>query len=167
MFMSCEPLSCIVKSVNVGVTVLVALLTFIFGLFEYKRQGSQKRANFFILMRERMYKNKVFIKICDLLDKEDASFDGIDYWNKRDFLGFFEELALMVNSNIIKKDVAHYMFGYYVIRCWQNDKFWTGTGIDRQSFYWGLFKKFAMDMKEIEDNKLRPRKMFKKSDYRF
>lgn len=69
---------------------------------------------------------------------------------KRNFLGFFEEIALLSNSGLIRKEVAHYMFGYYAIRCWQSKNFWYN--MERDSPYWFLFRKFAIDMQEIEKN---------------
>ena len=66
----------------------------------------------------------------------------------RSFLRYFEEIALMVNSGLLRKDVAHYMFGYYAIRCWESDYFWTH--LNRQGPYWALFREFAGEMARME-----------------
>jgi hypothetical protein len=46
-----------------------------------------------------------------------------------------------LNLGIIRREVAHYMFGYYAIRCWDSDASWHG--VNRNSPYWSLFKNFA------------------------
>jgi hypothetical protein len=74
------------KSLAVIIGGSVALVTFLLSFCEYKRQGAQKKAEY--------------------------------------FLGFFEEVALMMNSGLIRKEVAHYMFGYYAIHCWDSKNFW-------------------------------------------
>ena len=58
-------------------------------------------------------------------------------------------MALVVNSGLIKPEVAHYMFGYHIVRCWKSDAFWAG--VNRQSPYWSLFRDFADQMSRIED----------------
>ena len=142
----------------IGVTI--ALFTFLKGIIEYVKQGSQKRAEHFNYMRKKFKENEIFNNICTLLDTNDKELISIKYAYKRDFLGFFEEVALMMNSKIIKKDVVHYMFGYYAIRCWKSDSFWKG--INRESIYWNLFKEFAITMSKVE-----VKYKFKNSNYRF
>jgi hypothetical protein len=69
---------------------------------------------------------------------------------KRDLLGFFEEIALMMNSGLIRNEVAHYMFGYYAIKCWESKYFWST--VYRESIYWSLFRDFVEQMKQIEQS---------------
>lgn len=54
----------------------------------------------------------------------------------------------MMNSGLVRKDVAHYMFGYYAIRCWESEHFWSE--VNRKSIYWALFRDFVEKMKAIE-----------------
>jgi hypothetical protein len=74
----------------------------------------------------------------------------MEFKEKRDFLGFFEEVAIMVNSGLIRKEVAHYMFGYYVIDCWKSKSFWKG--IQRDTNFMALFNDFAVRMNSIEES---------------
>ena len=46
--------------------------------------------------------------------------------DRRNFVGFLEEVAVMVNSGLIKKEVAHYMFGCYVLLTDRCDELWDG-----------------------------------------
>lgn len=73
----------------------------------------------------------------------------IPFSDKRDFLGLFEEVAIMMNSGLIKKEIAHYMFGYYAIRCWEGKNFWHS--VNKTSLYWQVFIDFVTEMKDIEN----------------
>jgi hypothetical protein len=140
--------------------VVIALSTLIKSAFEYTKQGAQKRAEQFENLRIRFKDDPMFRRICDLLEHDDPKLEAIAFKEKRDFLGFFEEVALMVNSGLMKPSVAHYMFGYYAIKCWQSDNFWNG--VNRNSPYWWLFRDFAQRMSETE-KKFR----FVRRNYRF
>jgi hypothetical protein len=130
----------------IGVALGVA--TLIKGVIEYIHQGSQKRAEQFIRMRDRLNQDASFKTICNLLDHDDPQLASIPFKDRRDFLGLFEEVALMLNSGIIRPAVAHYMFGYYAIQCNRSRHFWVE--INRQSFYWALFNDFVARM-ELEE----------------
>jgi hypothetical protein len=99
-------------------------------------------------MRYRLKDSAVFQEICALLEADDQKLDEVPFKDKRDLLGFFEEVALMMNSGLIRKNVAHYMFGYYAIRCWESEHFWSN--VNRESIYWALFRDFATTMKTME-----------------
>jgi hypothetical protein len=149
---------------------LVALLTLAKGLFEYMRQGAQKEADRFIEMRERFKGNQTFSDICLKLEGHDKELEDTPYADKRDFLGFFQELALLVNSGFMPKEIAHYMFAYYARLCWHSDGFWDG--INKYSPHWALFRDFAKEMDEMEEEFLsaaqkHPQKKLERSKYRF
>ncbi|MDR2595509.1 MAG: hypothetical protein LBC87_12125 [Fibromonadaceae bacterium] len=137
--------------------VIIALLTFLRGIYEYGKQGCQKRAELFNTMRIKFKEKYIFKKIGDLLDTDDEELKDIPFADKRDFLGFFEEIALMMNSGLISKEVANYMFGYYAIKCWKSNNFWIGIEgsspyrIDRNSPYWRLFVEFTITMNKMKD----------------
>ena len=54
----------------------------------------------------------------------------------------------MHNSGLLRTSVAHYMFGYYAIRCYQSKNFWND--VNRDSYYWAIFVNFARKMEAIE-----------------
>jgi hypothetical protein len=56
--------------------------------------------------------------------------------------------TLLMNSGLIRKSVAHYMFGYYALRCWESEYFWLD--VNRNSPYWAAFRTFVEQMKRIE-----------------
>ena len=138
------------KDAAAALGALVALLTLIKGVYEYAKQGAQKRAAQFVEMRRRFKENDTFKEIASFIEDNDPKLSSMPFKDKREYLGFFEEVALMVNSGLIKPEVAHYMFGYYAIRCWENDAF-CGD-VNRDSLYWSLFKEFVAKMKSIENS---------------
>ena len=126
----------------------VGLGTLIKAVIEYARQGRQKRAEQFLQMRIRLYENSKFREICGLLTEGDKKLRDVPLADRFDYLGLFEDVALMLNSNMIRPGVAHYMFGYFAILCWESEHFWHG--LDRDGRYWSLFKDFAARMTEME-----------------
>ena len=129
---------------------VVALVTIIKGVYEYTRQGAQKRAEHFTEIRKRFQDNQLFKELCQELEEDNPSLAERPFKEKRELLGFFEDIALMCNSKLVRKNVVHYMFGYYMIRCWDSKNFWEN--MNRNSNYWVLFKYFVEEMKDIENN---------------
>jgi hypothetical protein len=68
------------------------------------------------------------------------------------FVGFYEEIALLVNSKVLRPEIAHYMFGYYAKICWESDDFWQD--INRDSIYWRVFREFVEQMITLEEKHL-------------
>ena len=126
---------------------IVALATLLRSLAEYRKQGAQKRAEQFLNLRDRY---AGFADLFPLLESDASELEGQLYERKVAFLGFHEELALLVNSDLLKEEVAHYMFGYYAMRCWESDKFWSD--LNRDSIYWAAFGDFAKRMELVEKN---------------
>ncbi len=136
------------KDVGALIGAAIALLAFVRGVIEYGHQGAQKRAAHFLEMRKRLKDDLRFAEICALLEDDDPKLADIPFKERRDLLGLFEEVALLVNSGLIRVPVAHYMFGYYVIRCWESNHFWRD--VNRDSIYWTLFQDFVVRMKTCE-----------------
>jgi len=157
------------KDLATIIGVAIAAFTLIRAFLEYRGQGIQKRVERFLEMRKRFEENAQLKEICNLLEYKDKRLAEIPFKAKRDLLGFYEEIAIMLNSGIIRREVAHYMFGYYAIRCWESDDFWRD--VNRNSRYWAVFKNFALEMKDIETSKefkaLGETERFPRRSYRF
>lgn len=65
--------------------------------------------------------------------------------SKRKFLTFIEEIALLVNSGEIRREVAMYMFGYYACCARSGSNFSVGIALDHK--YWRLFFSFSDEAK--------------------
>lgn len=130
-----------------GVIAVVALIK---GVIEYSKQVTIKRAEYFLNMRRQLKETQTLKELCDLIELNDPKLVTIPLKDKLHLTGFFEEIALMMNSGLIRKNVAHYMFGYYALRCWESTHFWQG--LNRETMYWSLLRNFVEEMKEIERN---------------
>jgi len=111
------------KDIATVLATVVALATLVVGVREYERQGAQKRAEYFAQMRVRMKENNTFKEIFALAEADDSRLAEIPFKDKRDVLGFFDEIAIGIESGLIRPEVAHYMFGYYAIRCGESKNF--------------------------------------------
>ncbi|MFI5387635.1 MAG: hypothetical protein ACHQ50_16120 [Fimbriimonadales bacterium] len=138
----------LVKDVSIIIAGLVALSTFLSGAIEFLRQGRQHRAENLIQMRRRFLETPQYREILDRLQSNDPAIATSSIQERRNFVGFLEEIALMVNSRLIRLEVAQYMFGYYVLLVARCDSFWEG--LDRGDIYWTLFNHFAEEMARME-----------------
>jgi hypothetical protein len=131
-------------------TFVVGVVTLIKAIVEYNRQNAAKRFEIFQGMNKR-FDDGNFMKIREYLDNDDPELEKFDYTSKHNFLGFFEELAISVNSKVMSIEVAYYMFGYYAIRCYSSIHFWGGDKmLQKDSVYWSLFRQFANKMQVME-----------------
>ena len=138
----------VLKDFAIIVGGLVTIFAFINGLLEYRHQGAQKRVEHFTMLRRRLKENPVFKEICSLMFANDPQLAGFNAQDKRDFIGLLEEVALQVNSGLIRPELAHYMFGYYTVTCLESEHFWANLKLD--DVYWNLFHDFAREMKAKE-----------------
>jgi len=105
----------ITTCITVTIATILAALTYLNGVREYKRQSSQKRAELLANMRRRLREDNFFKCICDAIDGREEDIGDAksgDIWN---FIDFLEEIALLVNSKLMSKNLAYDMFGYYAI----------------------------------------------------
>jgi hypothetical protein len=131
-------------------TFVVGVGTFIKAIWEYKRQNRTKRFEIFQGLNKR-FDEPEFLRVREMLDDDSSALATTDYTVKHNFLGFFEEIAISIKSDIIRAEVAFYMFGYYAIRCWRSENFWKEDKmIDKESPYWSLFRAFAQRMSAME-----------------
>ena len=136
---------------------LIALITLIKAIYEYQLQGRQKRADYFDSIKNKIRNDPKIIEIINLLEDDEPELASIPKMNKYFFIDLHEELAIAINSGLIRKNVAHYFFGYFALRCWESKNFWLlgeGNIINKQTYYWATFSKFIEQMKEIENRKL-------------
>ncbi len=137
-----------VKDLAIILGGLVAFTTFATGVLEYTRQNHLRRADQFVQMRRRFLESPLFRDILNRIAANDPSLAEMSVQDRRNFIGFLEEVALMTNSGLIRREVAHYMFGYYVLLADGNEHLWSG--LDKQSRYWTMFRNFADSMRVFE-----------------
>jgi len=123
----------------------IATGTLLKGVIEYRNQNALKRFEKFSELEERLLKDDIY-HICFLLETNNPELRNIERKERQKFLGFYESIAIMYNSKILRPDIAHYMFGYYAIRCNESEHFWHD--MDKDSGYWDLFRTFALEMRK-------------------
>jgi hypothetical protein len=130
-----------VKDWSIVVAGVIALVTFVTGALEYARRGRYDRAQSLVETRRRFLESRIFRECLPLLESDDPRLAELPVQERRAFLGFFEEVALMTDARLIKEEVASYMFGYYVGLAARSRHLWAG--LDPNSRYWTLFRDFA------------------------
>lgn len=149
----------IIKDIAIIFGSIIASITLILAYIQYRRNVILQRAQQFAEMRKRIEISFTLNKLTELLEDDDASLKTVSWNEKIELLGFYEDVALMVNSGLMKKHVAHYMFSYYAIRCWESENFWQD--LNRESYYWALFRDFVFEMKKLEESYVFKRKYYR------
>lgn len=148
-----------------NLAAIIGLLAAIWGLYkgfiEFQLQGTQKRADMFLKKQGEYFNNASFNEIRGLLEFDDEKLKHLGFEQKRAYLTFFEEIAVLKNSQLIDPDLAYYMFGYYATRCLESEHFWSN--INKQDIFWNVFLRFATDMQ----NRLRSQREVITHEVRF
>lgn len=101
-----------------------------------------RRTQFFLDQHRRLFDDKELSEVLCFLDGDDSALASPGMADKkRKLLTFLEEIALLVQSDQIKEDVAFYMFGYYA-RCAVEGKNFS-EHIDMSPAHWGLLFSFV------------------------
>jgi len=132
------------KDVAVVVGMVVALWGLLKGMVEFVLQGKQKRAEIFLKKQAEYFGNKSFNELRQLIEHDSEALREHAFEDKRAYLTFFEEVALLTNSGLINRRLAYYMFGYYATRCLESNNFWSN--VNRDDIFWNVFNRFAQDM---------------------
>lgn len=138
----------IVNTIAIIIGTIIAICTMIKGIVEYHSSNKLKRMEFYENYRKKLKENESFKKIISCLDNKDEKIRKIPRIERYYFLGFYEDIAILEKNNLIKLDLAYYMFGYYAIRCEENKYFWDW--INKDSLYWKIFIEFAEKMGKQE-----------------
>jgi len=124
---------------------------FIKGIFEFSRQNAMRRLELFQSMRKRFEESPSIKRVRDALESDGKdAFATLTKNDKVDFLAFYEDLALMVDTRMMRFDIAQYWFSFYVIMANDEDAFWVG--LDPNLPYWKVVRQFAAKMKLAEAN---------------
>lgn len=126
---------------------VAALTTFLTGVVEYARQANLRRGEAFIAMRRRFLEDPLFREILNLLDHDDPHLAELPVQDRRNFIAFLEEVAIMARSKMIRPEIAHYMYGRYVELADRSVNLWTG--LDKNDRYWTLFRRYAAENREL------------------
>ena len=139
--MECECITVITTFVG----LLIALITIYIGLKQYKNENRFKKAAQFFELRRRFKENNDFTMIREKVMNE-SRIDDITVIKVYDYVGFFEELQIAINSNFIDEEMVYYLFGHYIIDFGESEfsKFIEDVNL------WTLYNKLLERMKEID-----------------
>lgn len=135
-----------IKDLAILVGLVAALWGLYKGVIEFRLQGTQKRAEVFLKKQAEYFGNKAFNEIRTLLETDSAALSTIPVEDKRAYLTFFEEVAILRNSKLLNDNLAFYMYGYYAAMCLQSEHFWSN--INKDKTYWIVFLSFAESMRD-------------------
>jgi hypothetical protein len=141
------------NDVLVLLTIIATLLGIFKGLQEYIKQGREKRAQTFFQLEKEFFEKEITRQICKLLETDSVELKNISYEDKIKFIGFFEKIALLINSDLLKKEIAFYVYGFYIEKCSVSVNFWDEE-LDKNSPYWELFHQLSYQLKEINIDKI-------------
>jgi hypothetical protein len=141
------------------VTALVAIGTLWRSIAEYVRQGATKRAEQFLEMRTRLRTNPEFVEICELLETDSPRLHDVPLLQKDNFIGFYEELALLWNSRVFNDQIVFYMFGYFALACWRSEHFWWN--LNREQQLWAHFRDLVQRLEAMERSFVPSRKAYR------
>lgn len=142
----------IIKTIAIAGTAIVAIITLIKGYLEYKLTSTQKRSDLYERLGTKLETDETLKLIIHYLEIEDPEIKNLSRFDRYKFLRFYEDIALIMNSGLIKPEIAHYMFSYYAIQCYHSDNFWYE--IERNSIYWRVFNEFVEKMENLEQENL-------------
>jgi hypothetical protein len=161
-----------VKVVIDILTLTLAVLGFVHGIRAYSRQktrendelarrnddaereGRLKRFEKYQQMQSR-YRHDHSIQTVfrwlypDQYDGAEAKLATASTNDKLNFMGFYEELAIMVNSKIMIPEAAYYTFGVDAVEFWEKEGQW------RYDPTWKLFNSFVHGAQEFHKRELK------------
>jgi len=129
-----------------------ATLAFVSKSRDFITEPRQRRLDVYLQLSEEFDDAKIRKVRAALAAKGDEGVTKLTIAQKNDYCAFFEELALVVYSRLMKMETAHYMFGEFLRECHERDAFW-GDDFPRGDYYWSLFETFARDMKRLGEKR--------------
>jgi hypothetical protein len=128
--------------------VAIALIGGARALVEYQKKVAQDRFQMLMKMQDNFHSNESFRRIREEFDGQN-SFENMSKGERAEYATFFEDVALLRRSRLLRAELAFYMFGFEALRCWENKKFWEG--LDRDDKWWGVFRAFASELQILRE----------------
>jgi hypothetical protein len=138
------------------VGIVGAFFAFFRGLAEYQRKNRLERYQQFITQRKEFEANSILTNVyVGVLQGPQHDMSGVPVWDRIFFLVFLENIALMMNSGLLSRNVVHNTWGNGVLQCWRNDSFWADIDAARlddakRSPYWRVFGQLYQDMARVD-----------------
>lgn len=111
---------------------IIAALAAYFAYKEFKKNKNLNEIDKFISYREKLKKDDSLSKIVkhiqhwqhkeELKNSIPPEISLFDFYN---FIGFFEEINILINQNHIDKQIAKEMFAFYAVEIADNNYYWS------------------------------------------
>lgn len=137
-----------VKDISIVVAGIATLAGFLTALMEYSRQSYGRKAQHFVDLRRRFLETVSFQVILQHIADDSPELANVPIHDRRNFIGFLEEVQIMVDSRLIRPEVAHIMFGRYVKLADASQYLWSE--LDRTDPYWAIFRRLAAQQSKWE-----------------
>jgi hypothetical protein len=142
-----------VKDLATLIAAVVAVATLVKGVMEYARDAAQRRLQILLDLRARFSDSPALQEVrCALESDDPGAIRMVTKTHRVDFAAFFEEVALMMNSKLLSRTLAHSLFGFYAVMANDNPGFWDGFNVIGNEAYWRPFTKFAEEMKSFAEH---------------
>ena len=108
------------------------------------RETQRRRAEFTLTQHRRLFDDPVLFSVLKKLDDNHPDLATDEMWDaKRKFLTFFEELYLLMQSGLVDRNTAFYVFAYYAVFAKTCSNF--NVRIEYRQEYWGLYLLFVAE----------------------
>lgn len=144
----------LIKDVSIIAAGAVTLIGLFASGWEYRKKNRADRATHFVELRRRFLEDRDFRRIQELLINDDPGLQEVSKQERRNFIGFLEEVGLMASSGIVRREIAWCMFGRYIELANDSKNLWHG--LDAGSQYWTVFRQ-TVKLIEQENKKKRKR----------
>lgn len=130
---------------------IVAASAFVKAVLEYERQNSLKRFEKYQEMFAR-YSDRSFEGIRRALGEGGQKLADYNTEEKYEFMNFFEDVALMYQSKLMRIEVAAYMLGYDARTASTDPNFPVNLHLGKEDPNWTLFWNFCQRLNAYIDS---------------
>ena len=131
-----------------GLSLIVAIGTLVKALAEFRLQNSLKRFEKYQAMNETYSTSITLTSMRDALRAGGEPLEKYDVIEKYKFMAFYEDIAMMCQSGLMRMEVAAYLFGYDARLAASNSTFAANLGNAREDPNWTLFWSFCDRLEE-------------------
>jgi len=136
----------IVRNLLLAGTAVLAYLTYRSTVNKHQKKDQLDRYGLISKLLDTFDDDLEFQRLVKLLENQPSlELAGVSKETKYKFMGFIEEIEVLIENNLISENFALYMFGYYARLAYNHQQFLqlTDGSINLDSPYWRKFKHFA------------------------
>jgi hypothetical protein len=129
---------------------LFAVVTLFIGLSQYHRSQQFKKAEYFFELRKVFKGTEKYNNLRKSIN-ETGDFNLITPSEIWDYMGFFEELQIAINSKFVSPEMVFYFFGVYILKL--NEMVLKNSIASKNDKMWSVFFQLVDTMQKINADK--------------